>query len=195
MGLPIGRIIVATNSNDILARALQDGRYRRGTVTQTQSPAMDIQSASNFERLYFEAVDRNSLETTRAFKAFAETGVIDIPPKALAMMRHLYEGVRVSEDETSKAILATLNMTGELIDPHTAVGVAALRKAGRSGGPTVIFSTAHAAKFPEDVEAAAGVAPELPRWAADLAGKPERFEQMPADAQAIKNHVRAFAQS
>jgi threonine synthase len=195
MGLPIHKIIVATNSNDILARALQNGRYERGQVAQTQSPAMDIQSASNFERLYFEAVARNGVETSRAFKAFNEAGVLDIPPKALSMMRELFEGVAVSEEETSRTILSTLNTTGELIDPHTAVGVAALRQVGAMPAPVVVLSTAHAAKFPEDVLAAAGVAPELPRGAADLAGKPERFELMAADAQAIKDHVRAFAQS
>jgi len=195
MGLPIHKIIVATNSNDILARALQSGRYQRGQVAHTQSPAMDIQSASNFERLYFEAVERNGVETARAFQAFAETGALDIPPKALATMRHLFEGVAIGEEETSRTILATLNMTGELIDPHTAVGVAALRKVAAMPAPAVVLSTAHAAKFPDDVLAAAGVAPQLPLGAADLAGKPERFAQMAADPQAIKDHVRAFAQS
>jgi threonine synthase len=193
MGLPIEKIIVATNSNDILARALETGRYSRGEVAQTQSPAMDIQSASNFERLYFEAVEREGVETGRAFQAFADAGAIDIPPKALAAMRELFVGVAINEADTSKAILSTLNETGELIDPHTAVGVAALRRGGRIEAPIVVLSTAHAAKFPEDVAAAAGVAPTLPRGAADLAAKPERFERLPADGDAIKAYVRSFA--
>src|SRR5205085_1867572 len=127
----------------------------------TISPAMDIQSASNFERLYFESVGRDGVETTRAFEAFAKAGVIDLPPKAIAAMRELFRGAAVSEAETVRSIVATLNETGELIDPHTAVGVAALGKAGlgKAGAakaPTVILSTAHSAKFPEAVGKASG---------------------------------------
>lgn len=195
MGLPISKIIVATNSNDILARAFQDGRYSRGAVAQTQSPAMDIQSASNFERLYFEAVRRDGVETARAFKAFNDTGVIDIPPGALATMRETFVGVSIGERETSGSIVATLNETGELIDPHTAVGMAAFRKAREITDPIVILSTAHAAKFPEAVSAACGETPVMPRSAQNLSGKAERFDRLPADADTIKAYVRAFAES
>lgn len=195
MGLPISKIIVATNSNDILARAFQDGRYSRGAVAQTQSPAMDIQSASNFERLYFEAVRRDGVETARAFKAFNDTGVIDIPPGALATMRETFVGVSIGERETSGSIVATLNETGELIDPHTAVGMAAFRKAREITDPVVILSTAHAAKFPEAVSAACGETPVMPRSAQNLSGKAERFDRLPADADTIKAYVRAFAES
>jgi threonine synthase len=195
MGLPIARIVVATNSNDILARAFQDGRYARGEVTATQSPAMDIQSASNFERLYFEAVRREPVETARAFAAFGEAGHIDIPPQAQAYMAELFTGVAVSEEETSRTMLATLNETGELIDPHTAVGVAALRRAGDLAGPVIVLSTAHAAKFPEAVAQATSVTPDLPRWTQSLADRPERFDRLPADADAIKACVRAFAET
>jgi threonine synthase len=194
MGLPIGRIVVATNANDILARTFEDGRYVRGVVQATISPAMDIQSASNFERLYFEAVEREGTETARAFTAFAKAGVIDLPPNAIAKMRELFRGVAVSEDETRRTMLSTLNETGELIDPHTAVGVAALRRAKDVEGPVVVLSTAHAAKFPQDVAKATGVTPSLPRGAADLAKKPERFDRLPAEAETIKAYVRAFAE-
>ncbi|RAK60046.1 threonine synthase [Phenylobacterium hankyongense] len=195
MGLPIARIVVATNSNDILAHAFEDGRYARGSVTPTISPAMDIQSASNFERLYFEAVHRDPVETARAFAAFAEVGVIDIPPQAFAAMRALFRGVGIGEDETLRAIVATLNETGELIDPHTAVAVAALRRVGDLEGPVVVLSTAHAAKFPEDVARASGVTPELPRGAANLAALAERFDRLPAEPETIKAYVRAFAEA
>jgi threonine synthase len=195
MGLPISQIVVATNSNDILARAFEDGRYARGEVAQTQSPAMDIQSASNFERLYFECVRRDGVETTRAFKAFAETGVIDIPPQAFATMRETFIGVSISENETARTILSTHNETGELIDPHTAVGVAGLRHAKLDGAPVVVLSTAHAAKFPEAVHAATGETPALPQAARGLAAKPERFDRLAADAEAIKAYVRAFAEA
>src|SRR5688572_5933974 len=142
MGLPIERIVVATNSNDILARAFEEGRYARGEVAATQSPAMDIQSASNFERLYFECVRRDPTETARALKAFGDAGSIDIPPQAHAMMRELFRGYCASEAETSRTMLATLNETGELIDPHTAVGVAGMRLAG-TDTPVIVLSTAH----------------------------------------------------
>jgi len=195
MGLPVAKIVVATNSNDILAHAFEDGRYVRGVVQPTISPAMDIQSASNFERLYFEAVNREPVETARAFQAFAEAGAIDIPPQAFAAMRELFRGVGVSEDETRRTIVATLNETGELIDPHTAVAVAALRRVQDLDGPVVVLSTAHPAKFPDDVAAACGVTPALPRGAADLADRPERFDRLPAETETIKAYVRAFAEA
>lgn len=193
MGLPIRKVVVATNSNDILARAFATGRYARGAVQATLSPAMDIQSASNFERLYFEAVKREPEETRRAFEAFANTGIIDIPPGALSTMQAVFTGVAISEDETVRAMVATLNETGELIDPHTAVGVAALAHVPLDG-PTVVLSTAHAAKFPEDVGKATGVTPALPRGTASLASRKERFDRLPGEAETIKAYVRAFAE-
>jgi threonine synthase len=195
MGLPIAKIVVATNSNDILARTFEEGRYVRGMVQATISPAMDIQSASNFERLYFEAVEREPVETTRAFEAFASAGVVDIPPKAFASMRAIFRGVAVDEDETRRTIVATLNETGQLIDPHTAVAVAALRRVSEVEGPIVVLSTAHPAKFPDDVAKACGVEPALPRGAADLAGRPERYDRLPAEPETIKAYVRAFAEA
>jgi len=195
MGLPISQIVVATNSNDILARAFEEGRYVRGVVAATQSPAMDIQSASNFERLYFECVRRDGTETARAFKAFGEAGFIDIPPQALAAMRETFTGVSIGEGDTARAILSTLNETGELIDPHTAVAVAAFHRLRNAADPVVILSTAHAAKFPEAVQAATGETPALPRKAQSLAAKPERFDRLPAEAGVIKAYVQAFAES
>ncbi|MFZ5671220.1 MAG: threonine synthase [Pseudomonadota bacterium] len=195
MGLPVARILTATNSNDIVARAFEDGRYARGVVHATQSPAMDIQVASNFERLYFEAVRRDGVETGRAFRAFAETGFIDLPPQALTAMRETFAGAAVAEDDTARTILATLNETGELIDPHTAVAVAAARRATLPDPrtPLAILSTAHPAKFPEAVAAAAGRVAEAPAAAAGLFGLAERFDRLPADADAVKAYVRAFA--
>jgi threonine synthase len=194
MGLPIGRIVVATNSNDILARTFETGRYERGAVQATISPAMDIQSASNFERLYFETTGRDAAGAAKAFAGFARGGVIDVPAPALAAMRELFRGVAVSEADTKGAIAATLAESGELIDPHTAVAVAALGMADDAPHPVVVLSTAHPAKFPQDVAAASGVTPELPRGAANLADRPERFDRLAADAEAIKGFVRTFAE-
>ena len=197
MGLPIERIVAATNSNDIVARALQTGRYTGGKVQATQSPAMDIQIASNFERLYFEATRRQALETARAFQAFAATGAVAIPPQAFAAMGELFHGEAVDEGETSRTIVSTLNETGELIDPHTAVAVAAakrVRTQGKLGStPLVALSTAHPAKFPEAVKAAAGIEPGLPAAARGIGEKPERFDRLPNDPEAVKAYLRAFA--
>ncbi|MBW8814974.1 MAG: threonine synthase [Caulobacterales bacterium] len=192
MGLPIARIVVATNSNDILARAFASGRYARGAVQATLSPAMDIQSASNFERLYFEGVQREATETARAFEAFGKAGVIDIPPGALSAMQAVFQGVAIGEAETVRTMVATLNETGELIDPHTAVAVSALDHV-RLDGPAVVLSTAHPAKFPDDVAKATGVTPSLPRGVTSLADRPERFDRLPAEPDTVKAYVRAFA--
>ncbi|MDR3512534.1 MAG: threonine synthase [Caulobacteraceae bacterium] len=195
MGLPIERIVVATNGNDILARAIQDGRYARGKVLETQSPAMDIQIASNFERLYFEVVERQGIETSRAMRGFAESGAIDIPPKALASIRELFVGAGVSEADTARAIVSTYSDTGQLIDPHTAVGVAAAGRVGpkRPTTPMIVLSTAHPAKFPEAVEAAAGIAPAMPPAGRGLAGREEKIDHLPADAEQVMAYIRAFA--
>ncbi len=193
MGLPIKRIVVATNANDILARAFATGRYARGTVQPTVSPAMDIQSASNFERLYFESVNRDPVETARAFEAFRTAGVIDVPPAALATMQAVFTGLAIGEDETLRTMLSTLGETGELIDPHTAVAVAALSHVALDG-PTVVMSTAHAAKFPEAVARACGVTPSLPRGVVSLAGRKEIFDRLPAEADTLKAYVRTFAE-
>ena len=194
LGLPIERILVATNRNDIMARALTEGRYQRGAAVATQSPAMDIQVASNFERLYFECAGRDAALTKDAFEAFAATGAIDIPHNMLAGMREVFTGVAVTEDDTSQAMARVLADTGELIDPHTAVAVAGARaSAGNHTAPLVILATAHAAKFPEAVSAATGVTPGAPAGVGERMTLPEIFDRLPADIDAVKAYVRAFA--
>ena len=192
MGLQIERLIVATNGNDIMSRAVEQGRYARGAVQATQSPAMDIQAASNFERLYFEGVRHEGLDTARAMRAFAETGAIDIPPQATAMFRELFRGAAVDEAETARTMVSTLHTTGELLDPHTAVGMAAARRIGpvNPETPLVVLSTAHPAKFPETVKAATGEDVMAPPQARALAGRAERFERLPADLGVVKDVVR-----
>ncbi len=192
MGLPIERLIVATNANDIMSRMIRDGRYARGPVTATQSPAMDIQAASNFERLYFEGVRHEGLDTARAMRAFVEAGVIDVPPQAMSTIRGLFRGAAIDEAETARTMVATHHLTGELIDPHTAVGLAAARRVGppRPETPLVSLATAHPAKFPETVLAATGVEPEATALVRALDGKAERFERMPADVEQVKARVR-----
>ena len=193
MGLPIERLVVATNANDIVARAFSTGRYARGEVVATQSPAMDIQVASNFERLYFEAVGRDPAETARAFEAFAGTGAIDLPSQAFGRLGGLFTGIAVDEAETAATIRSTLETTGEVIDPHTAVGVAAARRAGGGGAPLVVLSTAHPAKFPEAVAAAIAREPALHPRAHGLFDREERIDRLAAETEAVKAYVRAFA--
>jgi len=192
MGLPIECILVATNANDILTRAISRGRYSRGEVVATQSPAMDIQVASNFERLYFEAVGRDAVETARAFAAFNTTGSLDLPTQARAGISALFVAEASSEADTQIAMADSFTWDGELIDPHTAVALYAARfNPYPLEGPMVVLSTAHPAKFPEAVEAATGRRPALPERVGDLYARPERITRLPADIEAVKAFVRA----
>jgi threonine synthase len=192
MGLPIGRILIATNANDILARTFRTGLYARGRVAETQSPAMDIQSASNFERLFFEAVGRDGPATAEAFRGFAEGRSISVPPEALETMTRLFAGETSDEAATSESMRLVLSETGETVDPHTAVALSALRRSPGTG-PTVVLATAHPAKFPEAVLAATARAPVSPERAQVLAGRPERYEPIAADVARVSAYVRAFA--
>jgi threonine synthase len=193
MGLPVRTITIATNANDIMARAIATGRYARGQVVATQSPAMDIQVASNFERLFFEATGRDADATATFFKTFAETGGADIPPAALEQIRTLFDSDAVSEAETRAAMEATLAETGELLDPHTAVAMRAARRQGCGPTPRVILSTAHPAKFPEAVMEWLGVEPRMPAAALGLTGKTEVFDRLPNTPDAVKDYLRKFA--
>ena len=191
MGLPVAGIDVATNGNDILARTFAEGVYARGDVAETQSPAMDIQVASNFERLYFEAVGRDGTETARAFREFASTGRIVPPTQALAALRERFTGASADEAATADAMTRAWEDSRTLIDPHTAVALSVARRRPASG-PTVVLSTAHPAKFPEAVRAATGAEPGH-ALADALAALPERFTHLPAEEAAVAAHVRAFA--
>ncbi len=194
MGLPVERITVATNGNAILAHAFAEGRYARGPVVETQSPAMDIQVASNFERLWFEAVGRDGAATASAFAEFARTGAVSLPQNAFADVGRLFAGGWASEAETAAALSAAWRDAATLVDPHTAVALSVAARRGREEalGPTVVLSTAHPAKFPEAVKAATGADPGHV-LAEAMAGRPERFDRLANDAEALKAYVRAFA--
>src|SRR5215470_5240356 len=190
MGLPVERFTIATNVNDILARALATGTYEPRDVTPTASPAMDIQISSNFERLMFDAFGRDPQPVRGAMAALAQSRRFRIAERALTQMRSLFSADRALEDETAAAIRTTRRETGYLIDPHTAVAVAVTEKTSRDPAiPTVVLSTAHPAKFPDAVEKACGVHPGLPDWLADLASRPERVTVLPADLSAVENHI------
>jgi threonine synthase len=193
-GAPIGKIVLATNANDILARALKTGRYERAAHSHaTLSPAMDIQVASNFERILFEAVGRDGAIVRRLYDQFAQSGGFDIPAPALAFLREHFAAAAVSDEETQECMRLRWNdgHFGYLACPHTAVGLYARSKLDEPiGAPLVTLATAHPAKFPDTVEQATGVRPPLPAKCADLFDRPERVDALPADAEAVKRFIR-----
>lgn len=189
LGAPIGRIGLATNSNNILARALQTGRYERAAQSlATISPAMDIQVASNFERLLYDATGDADL-VAGAYRALAQSGGFDAPPAALAAMRETFSGADANDAMTKAEITRFFEEEGALICPHTAVGFAAFPQPA-ADRPVVYLATAHPAKFPETVEEATGVRPPLPPKCADLYDRPEQVAALPTDAEAVKALIR-----
>jgi len=191
LGAPIGRIGLATNSNNILARAIQTGRYERAAASAaTLSPAMDIQVASNFERLLYDATG-DAEAVARAYRGLAQSGGFDVPPAALEAMRQTFSGVAADDAMTLREMAKTHKQDGLLICPHTAVGFAAFGDDPKwFDRPTAFLATAHPAKFPDTVEQAAGARPPLPAKCADLYQRPEKFDPLPADAEAVKRYVR-----
>ncbi|MCW5728350.1 threonine synthase [Parvibaculum sp.] len=196
MGLPVARLIVATNVNDILARALETGRYEVGTVVPTISPSMDIQVSSNFERLIHDAYGRDGAAVTRLMQSLAQSGAFEIDAVRLDAIRAMFGAARADEQETRATIEATLKATGELVDPHTAVGLAVAAKLrGSAEVPMVTLATAHPAKFPDAVEAATDVRPALPPAMADLFTREERLTVLPNDLTAVEAFIRERARS
>lgn len=189
MGLPVDGLVIATNANDILARALQSGRYETGEVVATMSPSMDIQVSSNFERLLFEAARRDADAVASMMSSLAQSREFSIPDPILAAIRETFAAGTVSEDETLKTI-ADLNAgSGYLADPHTAVGVAVARGRLTPANVMVTLATAHPAKFPEAVSAAVGAAPPLPAALGDLHERPERVTVLANDQAAVEGYI------
>ncbi|GLK77874.1 threonine synthase [Methylopila jiangsuensis] len=190
MGLPIRRLVIATNVNDILARTLETGRYEVRGVAPTTSPSMDIQVSSNFERLLFDALGRDSAAVRAAMASLGQSGAFTLPAAALDAIRGEFDAGRADEDEVKATIRRVLETSGYLLDTHTAVAYAVAEKAERDPAvPQVVLSTAHPAKFPDAVEAASGVRPGLPVHLADLLERPERLTRLPNDVSAIEAFV------
>jgi threonine synthase len=189
MGLPIAGLIAATNVNDILARALGDGIYAAREAQATLSPSMDIQVASNFERALFEASNRDHAWLSHAMNEFACERALKIPGPVLAALRARYQAFSVSDEETIATIADAHHRYAQLIDPHTAVGIAAARRAANEGIPTVVFATAHPAKFPETVAKATGVVPPLPPRLKHSYLGPERYSVLPNDARQLRAFI------
>ncbi len=188
MGLPIRRLIVATNQNDILHRALTTGEYRVGTVEPSISPSMDIQVSSNFERALYLAYGGDASAIGQLMSEL-RAGGFTISQGALQALREQYLSGRVSEDETIAMIRTIRAETGEVLCPHTAVGVAVARQHVEPGVPMVTLATAHPAKFPDAVEQAIGLRPPLPPHMAALFDLPERVTRVENDVQALKSLI------
>jgi len=190
MGLPIERLVIATNRNDILHRALSTGVYATEGVTPTISPSMDIQVSSNFERALFDVYDRDGRAVAQLMDELKRGGRFALSQGALGRLRELYASGRADEAETADTIARVHAATGELLCPHSAVGVSVAEAQPRGTVPMVTLATAHPAKFPDAVEAATGIRPPLPPRMADLYERPERVSAVPDELAALQTLIR-----
>ncbi|APX89360.1 threonine synthase [Brevirhabdus pacifica] len=190
MGLPIERLVAATNQNDIIHRTLQDGSHRKTGVSPTISPSMDIQVSSNFERVLFDVYDRDGAAVARLMDELRDEGGFDLSQGALSRLQEVFASGRASEEETLASIARTLETATELLCPHSAVGVKVGEEHLADGVPMITLATAHPAKFPDAVEQATGQRPALPPRMADIFERPERVTRLANDLEAIKAHIR-----
>lgn len=189
MGLPIDRLVIATNDNDILARTLKSGEYRQTGVVATTSPSMDIQVSSNFERLLFEASDRDPAVVRRYMAGLKQSGAFTIEAKALASIRAEFGAGRADMDETAATIRKVLDASGYLLDPHTATAMHVAAGEPASDVPMVVLATAHPAKFPAAVKAASGIEPALPNWLSGLMERKENFTVLPSEIKMVEDYI------
>ncbi|MFA7602752.1 MAG: threonine synthase [Novosphingobium sp.] len=194
MGLPVARLIVATNVNDILHRALTTGDYSQGTVTPTAAPSMDIQVSSNFERLLFDLGGRDGAALAAQMAGFEASRAMQLTNAQREGAAALFSSARADADDMSRAIRWAWEHCGELIDPHTAIGLHAARSTDLPREiPIVTLATAHPAKFRDAVERATGQRPSLPARVGDLFDREERYAELPGDYAAVAEYVAAHA--
>jgi len=193
-GLPVEKFMVATNRNDILARFFRSGAYEKGDVVSSVSPSMDIQVASNFERLLFDLFDETGARVGALMDDLDTKGGFGLDAAQGAATRATFVGESVDDDRALETIASTYRDTGILIDPHTATGVAVAEghseQLRHDGVPVVCLATAHPAKFPDAVERATGVRPPLPAHLADLYDRTEHVDRLPVDLQKVQAFVR-----
>ena len=192
MGVPIARLVVASNRNDILARFLNANDMTMRLVEPSLSPSMDIQVSSNFERLLFELLDRDPVQTAATMQNFRQTGHMLVPDSAWTRARTLMHGYRL-DDAGTEAEIRRLYAQGYLADPHTAIGIAAARALPCRHLPIIAEATAHPAKFPDAMQRATGLRPPLPPAMADLYEREEHYSHAPNSLDAIEAQVRAFS--
>ena len=193
MGLPVERLVVATNVNDILHRALSSGDYSAGTVTPTAAPSMDIQVSSNFERLLFDAGDRDGAALAGQMRGFEASKAMRLTNAQLTGAAELFASDRIDSGEMAQA-MQWAAASGEIIDPHTAIGLAAARRADTGNAPVVTLATAHPAKFRDAVERATGARPALPARLTDLFDREERYATLPGSFEAVTGYIAERAQ-
>lgn len=191
IGLPIEQLIIGSNSNDILTRFFKHNDMSMADVAPSFSPSMDIQISSNFERLLFDLFDRDGEEVNRVMQQFRISGKLDLPTERWQRTKDLFASHSLNDDETLAAIGGIFDSTGELVDPHTAVGiVAGWTQRKNLDTPLVCMATAHPAKFPDAVAKATGKTPALPEHLADLFDREEHYEVMENSIEAIQDRVR-----
>ena len=194
MGLPVAKLIVATNVNDILHRALSTGDYSTGTVSPTAAPSMDIQVSSNFERLLFDLYGRDGAALAAAMHGFEAERALALPPAVREGASALFTSARIDADGMCLAMRQAWEGAGELIDPHTAIALAAARAAGLPPEvPVVTLATAHPAKFPDAVERATGQRPVLPTRLDGLFERTEDYAVLPTELEAVETYIAARA--
>jgi threonine synthase len=187
MGLPIAKLIVATNVNDIVARALRDGDYSAGEVTPTAAPSMDIQVSSNFERLLF---DLDPAAVPAQMAAFGKDRAMRLTERQHSGGAALFTGVRIDADEMALAMRWACEGSGQVLDPHTAIGLAAARSVELPAEiPLVTLATAHPGKFRDAVERATGVRPSLPSRVGALFEREESYDVLPAELDAVMAYI------
>ncbi len=190
----IGRLILATNENNILTRFVLEGKYAKSRVVSTISPSMDIQVASNFERYLYYLYDRDPVRVSSTMKDFQKKGEIVFSREERQQVRRDFASVSINQDQTLETIRECYKNTGYVLDPHSAVGVAAADKlASTLDGPVVCLATAHPAKFPDAVRKATGREPERPEAMKGLENLPSRCRILPADIELIKDYVKQNA--
>ncbi len=188
MGLPIERLVVATNVNDILHRALSSGDYSSGTVTPTATPSMDIQVSSNFERLLHGLADRDGAAIADQMAGFESTRAMRLTNAQSQGASALFHSIAVDEGGMAAAMARAHDGAGQVLDPHTAIGHAAAT-ALKGEAPMVTLATAHPAKFVDAVERAVGVRPALPPRVGDLFEREERYDVLPATFEAVTAYI------
>jgi threonine synthase len=194
MGLPVNQLIIASNRNDILTRCVNTGTYGMEGVVPTISPSMDIQISSNFERLLFDLHGRDGKNIADMMGRFRKDKKLALAPLAWNRLKEEFSACSISDKDTKQTIAETYKMSGELLDPHSAVGLAAGERTRRdTAAPMVTLATAHPAKFPDAVKEAAGVHPALPDYLQDLFTRKERFDVLPNNLEDVKKFIGARA--
>lgn len=192
MGLPIERIVVCSNENDILTRFFENGVMKKQGVRQTVTPSMDIEVSSNFERFLFDLLDRDGHQVTELMRQLLENGQFEVNPDTLERARGHFDAIRVDQQETCEAIARLYSETGTIIDPHSAVALSAADQfEADSSNPLVVISTAHPAKFPDTIERSVSTDVMIPAQLAGLLDKPERYRRISNNTDELKKLMLA----